>query len=298
MGSQQRKSVELARTLQRQLEGVAQAGEVAGTAGEGVVSSGCQGLDRLLPQGGFPRGNLVEWLQDGEGGGGSLLALCAAREAARQGGVIVIADAWPEGRTHRLAFFPPAAAAWGVPVGQLVLLRCRTAQEEIWAVDQALRCPAVAAVWAPLALWEAQLDARCFRRWQLAAEQGGSLGLLVRPRAVERQPCWATTRWLVIPQGPPAGPPAGPQVARQNAPVARQNAPVASQNAQILPRSKPHSAPCEAVEAAAEHWDLEVRLLRCRGRAGGQSLHVRIDPATGSLQELPCDTPQPGGRVA
>jgi len=37
------------------------------------------------------------------------------------------------------------------------------------------------------------------RRLQLAAEQGGGLGLLIRPEAVRHQPSWADVRLLVEP---------------------------------------------------------------------------------------------------
>ena len=38
---------------------------------EGLVSTGCEALDRLLPGGGLSRGALVEWLAAAPGGGRS-----------------------------------------------------------------------------------------------------------------------------------------------------------------------------------------------------------------------------------
>jgi len=67
--------------------------------------------------------------------------------------------------------------------------------DSLWALDQSLRCLAVAAVLA----WPARLDGHTFRRLQLAAEEGGGLGLFVRPQAAEHEPSWADVRLLVEP---------------------------------------------------------------------------------------------------
>jgi len=73
--------------------------------------------------------------------------------------------------------------------------------DNLWALDQALRCAGVAAVLA----WPEKLDGRTFRRLQLAAEQGGGLGLLVRPEGVRHEPSWAEVRLVVEPL-PAVGP--------------------------------------------------------------------------------------------
>jgi hypothetical protein len=151
-------------------------------------SSGCPALDRLLPQEGFRRGSLVEWCAAARGGGAGTLALLAAREACRSGGAVVVLD-------RRRAFYPPAAVVWGVDLSHLLIVRPREKADELWALDQALRCRAVAAVWAPLR----ELDGRAFRRLQLAAEEGRGLGLFLRPAAARDSPSWADVRLLVQP---------------------------------------------------------------------------------------------------
>ena len=53
-------------------------------------------------------------------------------------------------------------------------------QETCWAIEQCLRCPGVSATWA----WvDERIPARVHRRWQLAAEVGGGVGLFFRPDA-------------------------------------------------------------------------------------------------------------------
>lgn len=149
------------------------------------LTTGIAALDRLLPQGGFRRGTLVEWLSE-PGAGAGALALLAAREACREGGALVAID-----RPRRL--YPPAAARLGIDLERLIVVRPQNQADERWAVHQALSCPAVAAVLC----WPEKLDDRTFRRWQLAAERGQSLGLLVRPEQARAQPAWSEVRLLV-----------------------------------------------------------------------------------------------------
>lgn len=149
------------------------------------VTTGIAALDRLLPQGGVSRGTLVEWLGE-PGAGRSTLALLTAREACREGGSLVAID-----RPRRL--YPPAAARLGIDLERLIVVRPQNQADERWAVHQALSCPAVAAVLC----WPEKLDDRTFRRWQLAAERGKCLGLVVRPEQARAQPAWSEVRLLV-----------------------------------------------------------------------------------------------------
>src|SRR5690606_27176298 len=142
-----------------------------------------------LPGGGFRRGSLVEWLGDGPGSGVSHFPLITLRELQQQGGTVVVVD-----RHHR--FYPPAAVAAGIDLAQVLVVRPETEADELWAIDQALRGREVAAVLA----WPDRLDSFAFRRRQLAAEEHGTLGLLVRPAGVLRQPTWADVRLLVSPR--------------------------------------------------------------------------------------------------
>jgi hypothetical protein len=160
---------------------------------EPPVSSGCPPLDAALPGGGFYRGTLTEWLADGDGVPTTTLAVLAAREACRQGGTLVVVDA-------DRGFYPPAAVRLGIAPEQLLLVRVEHRADHDWALDQALRCPAVAAVMAWPEALPGRLDERTFRRLQLAAEAGGSLGLLIRGAEARRTPSWAEVRLLVQPR--------------------------------------------------------------------------------------------------
>jgi hypothetical protein len=151
------------------------------------VSSGSPQLDRLLA-GGFQRGSLVEWLADSPASGAGTLALVAGREAACQGGAIVVID-------RERTFYPPAAAALGVDLARLMIVRPQNEADHAWALDQILRSRGVAAVWCRVP----RADDHAWRRWQLAAETTGALGLFVRELAARDEPSWSEWRLGVRP---------------------------------------------------------------------------------------------------
>jgi hypothetical protein len=128
-------------------------------------------------------------LSAGGGDGAGSLALAAARQACHTGRALVVVD-------RQRTFSPPAAAGWQIDVTRVVVVRPVSAADQLWAVDQALRSPGVGAVWVRLP----PLDTRDFRRLQLAAEEGRSLGVLLRPASVRGWPAWSDVQWLVEPQ--------------------------------------------------------------------------------------------------
>jgi len=211
-----------------------------------VVSSGCPALDRILPENGFRSGTLVEWLSCGPGDGAATLAFRTAVEALHastasrgrpvpDGRVVVVLD--PSGE-----FYPPAAIAQGIDPPRLIVVHPGNQADHLWALDQALRCPAVAAVvaWPDGAIksvrLNGKLDGRAFRRLQLAVEQGSGLGLLVRPAALRGEPSWADVRLLVEP----------------------------------LPCAQMGTVPYVARR-------LRIVLLRCRGGRGERTIEVEMD---------------------
>jgi hypothetical protein len=228
------KVVETLRQELKRMESIRrQQARVKGEEIELRISSGCIALDELLPAGGFARGSLVEWLGE-RGGGAGTLALVAAREAARCTGTVVVVD-------RQQHFYPPAAAAWGLDLSRLMIVRPTRMQEELWAVEQSLRCPAVAAVWAEVE----RLDTRWFRRWQLAAEEGGALGLLLRPLRTRGQPSWADVQLVVAP----------------------------------CPRR------WERDSEEEENWRLRVEVARCRGALAGSVVELEVEATSGSIRE-------------
>lgn len=161
---------------------------------DALLSTGCPALDRLLPAGAMRRGTLIEWLSSGVGSGAGTLALLAARQAVEDGRPLVVIDRQAE-------FYAAGAAALGLPLEQLIVVRPRHPRDDLWAIEQVLRCPGVAAAWCQLP----SLSDRGFRRLQLAAERGGAVAMLLRPLAVRGTPTWAEARLLVEPLSAPQG---------------------------------------------------------------------------------------------
>jgi hypothetical protein len=173
---------ELVRSLKEQLRGWER--DHRGPAE--IVSSGSPALDRLLPDGGFCRGTLVEWLAAGQGGGAATLALAIACRACHEAGALVVVD-------RPRMFYPPAAAGLAIDWKWFVVVRPRNDRDEAWALNQVLRSPGVGSVLC----WPQKLTERRFRQMQLAAEAGGTLCLLVRPEEAREEPSWAEMRLLV-----------------------------------------------------------------------------------------------------
>jgi hypothetical protein len=135
-------------------------------------------IDELLPRGSFRRGTVVELF-----GSGTALAMALAHRALRPGGALAVID--PARR-----FYPPAAASMGIDLNQLIVVQ---PDKPDWVVTQTLACPAIDA----MLCWPERLDAKMFRRWQLAAERGSSIGFLVRPSDARGSPSWADVQLTV-----------------------------------------------------------------------------------------------------
>lgn len=162
----------------------------------------------------------------------------------------MVLDPWQQ-------FYPPAVAALGVDMANLIILRSQqntnaqtqpnrsassqTDNDLYWAIDQSLRCSAVGAVWGPLG----SIDERWFRRFQLSAESSGCLGLFIQSSTQAKQPSWAEVQWLV----------AGANTNRSPSNNDRQQR-------------------------------VQLSLLRCRGSKAGASVELGVDAITGQVQ--PC----------
>jgi hypothetical protein len=74
----------------------------------------------------------------------------------------------------------------------------RGIRERLWAIDSALRSPAVGVVVADVS----GFDMAASRRLQLAAGEGGGVGIFARPPREERELSAAATRWRVARSAP------------------------------------------------------------------------------------------------
>jgi len=239
-------------------------------AGLTTVSTGSALLDQVLPGGGLQRGSLVEWLAAGPASGATTAALMAASQACRAGGMLAVLDA-------ERSFYPPAIADRLIVRSRLLIIRPACRQDEAWALDQLLRQPGIAAVLA----WIPSGDDRAFRRLQLAAEAGGGLGLLIRPAAARRTPCWASVRFAVQPLTT-----ANPL----------KNGTGSEQHPANPDRNGDREVPVPIFQHAARpdgNRRLCLKILHCRSSGiGGASqphaIHWELDESTGLVHESIC----------
>jgi protein ImuA len=144
----------------------------------------------LSPQLGVRPGGIVELLVEREGTGAVTLALRVMVQSLGGRGVWAIVDPVRE-------CYVAALSGWGIQPARTLVLRPGSLQETWWTIEQCLRCPGVRAT---LAWLDKRIPARVHRRWQLAAEVGGGVGLFFRPVWARREPIWADSRLLVTPK--------------------------------------------------------------------------------------------------
>lgn len=161
---------------------VPSAASLAGTLR--TLSTGHSALDACLPGGGWPLGALTELLPDRAGIGElSLLVPALARLAREPRWIVWVAPPWLP--------YAPALAAAGVDPRRILLVHPRDGADRLWAAARALASGTASAVlaWLPAAIRLAEL-----RRLQLAAERGGTWGVLFRPPEVAPHPSPAVLR--------------------------------------------------------------------------------------------------------
>ncbi len=194
-----------------------------------IVPLGLPAIDSALPWGGLPRGAVHEILCGDPGDGAPtafLLALIGRQKAAGHAGPVL----WISCRRD---LFVPALPVYGCDPADFLFVRCTRGEEVLWAMEDGLRCPALAAVAGDVG----RPDFLATRRLQLAANRSGVPLFLHRPlyrpphrplyraeKATERRmgqgsaltlaPSAAVTRWAATARLPdPAGPetPASPE---------------------------------------------------------------------------------------
>jgi protein ImuA len=154
----------------------------ASTAESGMQNGPCLDL-------GLRPGGVVEWLAVTPGAGAVASAIQMMSQPSSALGLLAIVDDARE-------CYAPALSGWGIRPDRMLLVRPSTQREACWAIEQCLRCPGVSATWA----WvDQRIPARVCRRWQLAAEAGGGVGIFFRPESARREAVWADLRLLVTP---------------------------------------------------------------------------------------------------
>lgn len=156
----------------------------------GVVSLGLPVLEAALPEGGLVRGAVHE-------AAGAAAAGFAAMLAGRLEGPVL----WCVDADARADLYGPGLEAFGLHPARVIVVRCQGRTDLLWAMEEGLRTPVLAAV-----IGEPPdiVDLTASRRLQLAAEAGRVLGIVVNPDGAGRFTASALeSRWRIDPV--PAG---------------------------------------------------------------------------------------------
>ncbi|MGB0713694.1 MAG: translesion DNA synthesis-associated protein ImuA [Gammaproteobacteria bacterium] len=149
-------------------------GHAALPAVDQTVSTGFGDLDQRI--GGWPRGALTEVLVDGEGLGELSLLMPALARLSEQ-------PRWIAWVAPPHVPYAPELVRRGVDPSRVLIVRPKTPEDALWALEQALRSGTCSAVLA----WPGMLDERALRRLQLAAGTGDCWGIVFQSeRAIRR----------------------------------------------------------------------------------------------------------------
>lgn len=152
-----------------------------------ALSSGYSGLDRELPNGGWPQAALIELLPRQDGIGElRLLQPALARIAPQRPIALVHPPCIPQ---------VAAWANWGLAPPQLLWVKPARNADALWAAEQILRNGSCGA----LLLWQSQLRSDCLRRLHLAAQSSDTLFWLLRPLAAAAEASPAPLRLALHP---------------------------------------------------------------------------------------------------
>jgi hypothetical protein len=159
-----------------------------GAARMRTLPTGFPVLDEGLPGGGWPQAGLIEILPTCFGTGELSLLLPALAAVTRRP-----AARWCAWVAPPLQPFAPALAECGVTLERMLVVQ--TEKSALWAFEQTLRSGAcdIALAWLRSAL------PRQLRRLHLAAQRGGTLGVVFRPREAARDSSPAALRVAVEP---------------------------------------------------------------------------------------------------
>lgn len=128
------------------------------------VGTGFYTLDHLLPDGGWPRGQITELIVPQQRADELRLILPALAKLGQEDAQWLAWIAPP--------YFPeaPTLTAHNIPLARSLLIQPRAPADQLWALEKALRSGTCNAVIA----WPPPSDIRTQRRLQLAAEAGGA----------------------------------------------------------------------------------------------------------------------------
>lgn len=138
----------------------------------------------------FPRGTIHEFSYEHPGQGASSLGFIAAvlGRLLQHGGYCL----WITGRQK---VYPLGLSRFGLAAERIFFLRAEEQRKAIWAMEEALKSPALVAVVGELS----NLSFAASRRLQLAVEDTGVTGIVYRSLSFPAQALACSCRWRIRP---------------------------------------------------------------------------------------------------
>jgi len=162
-------------------------------------------IDAALPGGGLAAGALHEVFGGSAGDDAAAgFALLLLARFARDGRLVLWCRNRAASRRQDLppiSPYAPGLAALGLDPGRLLLVHATRDVDTLWAMEEALRETAFAAVLGEVG----EIGLSGGRRLQLAAEAHGVTALLLRPGRADPAPTAAVTRWQATARPATAG---------------------------------------------------------------------------------------------
>jgi protein ImuA len=91
--------------------------------------------------------------------------------------------------------FPPALVSFGIEPSQIIFIHLRNRKQILWTLEEALKCEGLTAVVGEISF----IDLAISRRLQLATEQSGVTGFLLRTKQQSLTTTACTCRWQIHP---------------------------------------------------------------------------------------------------
>jgi len=149
------------------------------------LPTGYKALDKELCQGGWPLGNTIELLSDGNGLGAMGLFLPAMTSMSEQG-------RWQAFIAPPYTPYAPLLAARGINTRQILLIHPKNRDDLLWSTEQALRSATCSAVFSWLGADEYRYSE--LRKLQLASAGNDALAVLFRPNEAGKNHAPASLR--------------------------------------------------------------------------------------------------------
>jgi protein ImuA len=156
----------------------------------GAVRFGVPAIDNALPEKSFPLGVTHEFVSEGPEEGAVTAGFISGLMSLmmKEGGTV----AWV-GRQRNI--YAPGLAFFGLDAKRILFIQADRDRDALWAMEEALRCKGLAAVVGETG----DADLTATRRLQLAAEDSGATGLLLRTKPKKTGTSACVTRWHIRP---------------------------------------------------------------------------------------------------